>query len=266
MSKHTSVSAEIRNEQKKALKDMSLKGKLMYFWDYYKVHTLVALLLIGVVVGITRDIINAKDYIFYASMINSYNLDSEAIASDFAAYADLDTEKYNCYIDTSSTLDLDSFSEYDIATTQMLMALVQTGDLDVMVSNADIFTNYAESEMFLDLRTVYTEEELAPYKDHLYYVDFAVITAKNENPVSVMDTPELTDAERAAITEGHRHPETMKTPVPVGIFMDDSAFIKATGSYPLRPVIFGIVASTGKPENAKAYLEYLWTTAGPEAK
>ncbi len=263
MSKHQSVSGEIRAEQKKALKDMTFKGKLMYFWDYYKIHTLVFIILIFAVTGIIRDIANSKDYIFYATMMNAYDLNGEAVSADFAAYADLDTEQYNCYVDTSSTFRLDSFSEYDMATSQMIMAVVQTGDMDVMVTGADVFTDYAENELFLDLTTLYTEEELTPYQDYFYYVDLAVILAEREQNTVVMDAPELTADDWAAIIESHRHPENMKTPVLVGIFVDDSAFVKATGSYPQGPTVFGIVANTSKPENAKAYLEYLWNTSGP---
>ena len=36
---------EIRQQQMKT-KEMSTKGKLEYFWDYYKVHTIVAILVI----------------------------------------------------------------------------------------------------------------------------------------------------------------------------------------------------------------------------
>lgn len=265
MSKHVSVSSEIREEQKLALKDMSFKQKLLYFWDYYKIHTLVVILVAAATFGIVRDIANSKDYIFYATMLNAFQLDSTAVSDDFAAYAGLDTENYNCYIDTTSTLDMENLSEYDMATTQMIMALVQTGDLDVMVTDDKIFTNYAGGEMFMDLRMAFTEEELAPYRDYLYYVDAAAIAAANEAPPSAsMETVTLSSEEQAAVTESHRHPENMTDPVPVGIFVSDAAFVKSTSSYPLGASVYGIMATSGKVENAKAYLEYLWNTTGPE--
>ena len=45
MSSHNSLYGEIK-EQRQKTKDMSLKGKLGYFWDYYKIHTAVVLVVL----------------------------------------------------------------------------------------------------------------------------------------------------------------------------------------------------------------------------
>ena len=150
---------EIRQQQMKT-KEMSAKGKLEYFWDYYKVHTIVAILVIFFAAMFIRDVATAKDYNFYSILFNARQLSGDGLESAFSEYAGLDTENYECYIDASTGLSLTSFTEYDMATVQKLMATIQIGDLDTVVFNSELFNNYAGNEMFLDLRTVLSEEEL----------------------------------------------------------------------------------------------------------
>ncbi len=257
-----SVAAEIREEQRKALKKMNPKQKLAYFWEYYKTHVLVSVIAMAILISIITTVANAKEQVFYAMMLNAYGLDSEYLSEDFANFIDLDTEQFECYVDGGSALVLDSYSQTDIGTMQKIMAYTQVGDLDVIVSDSDVFARYTESEMFTDLRMLLSEEELAAYADHLYYVDASVIAAQSD--AAPTDPPQLTEAEQAEALESHRHPEDMKDPVPVGIFLTEAAFIKSTDSYPAgysKPPVFGVVISTRQVDNSLRFLEYLWTTS-----
>ena len=76
-----SVVEEIREQQRKALSTMSFKEKLAYFWDYYKIHTLVAVALIIVAVTVIYQLVTSKDYAFYATMINTGTLQYEDTTS-----------------------------------------------------------------------------------------------------------------------------------------------------------------------------------------
>ena len=60
-----SVHEEIREQQKK-LKGQGIKAHLQYFWDYYKIHTIVALAAIIFIVVLVKDVTNNKPYAFYA--------------------------------------------------------------------------------------------------------------------------------------------------------------------------------------------------------
>ena len=70
---------EIRQQQMKT-KEMSAKGKLEYFWDYYKVHTIVAILVIFFAAMFIRDIVTAKDYNFYSILFNARQLSGDSLA------------------------------------------------------------------------------------------------------------------------------------------------------------------------------------------
>lgn len=255
------VRDEIRREQMKT-RDMTFKQKLSYFWYYYKIHTIAGILVIIFAVSCIHDIITAKDFNFYGIMMNSFQLSSEKMEAGFGEYAGLDMENYECFIDTDSTLSLTSTTQYDMATAQKLMALIQTKDIDAVVFDAQLFNHYSNNELFMDLRQVLTSEELEACSDDLYYVDYALIRAASEaeadSSVTYDVPPEPTQEEIAAEAETHRHPEAMTEPIPVGIFIADSPFAKETSAYSSLIPVFGFPVSTQRLETAKKYLEFLW--------
>lgn len=255
---------EIREQQHKT-KDMSFKGKWQYFWYYYKVHTFVAIGVILLAGTLIHDVLSAKDNAFYGIMLNAIGLSSESMESVFSEYAGIDLDTYDCYIDTTSTLSYSTPSEYDMATIQKMMAQVQARDLDAVIFDSQVFNNYANTEMFADLTTVLTPEELEKHKDRFYYIDYAPIARANEDSdyendamISADEGAAATLEDILAEAESHRHPETMEQPIPVGIFMEESPFIQKTGSYGQAQPVFGIVVNTERLETARQYLAFLW--------
>ena len=59
-------------------------------------------------------------------MLNAPSLDGDAMEASFGEYAGLDMENYDCFIDTMSTLANQNQTQYDIATFQRMVALVQS--------------------------------------------------------------------------------------------------------------------------------------------
>ena len=257
------VSDEIR-EQTLKMKEMTLKEKISYFWTYYKIHTAVAILIIGVVTSFLYNIITSKDTAFYGIMLNAYMLDRTAMETSFSEYAGIDTETYECFIDTDSSFSYQSMSEYDVATNQQIVALVQAKELDSFILNDQVFFNFSFNGMLMDLREVFTEEELAKYEGNIYYIDNAEILAAEQDEMTYEDIMDESAMRRSATTEEilaeaetHRNPDTMEDPIPVGIYMTDSPFVQKTGSYPDKVPIFGISVTTQRIDTAKKYLNFL---------
>ena len=267
------VQDEIHQQHLKA-KDMSFKGKLSYFWYYYKIHTIAVILIIIFGVSFIHNIVTAKDYNFYGIMLNAPSLDGDAMEASFGEYAGLDMENYDCFIDTLSTLSYQNQTQYDIATFQKLVALVQSKDLDVLVTDAPVFINFSFNGMMMDLRDVMTEEELARFEGQIYYLDNAEVRKAEEEEETQSDASILEEQEQeqrnqatpeeiAAEAETHRHPESMEEPIPVGIFMEESSVVTKTGCYGDLVPIFGISVTSQRPDTAKEYLAYLWDETIP---
>ena len=163
------------NEQKSKLKGKTWKEKLGYFWDYYKIHTFITLLVIVVAGVFIHDAITAKDYGFSATLLNSYASDNqEALENEFAAYSNIDLDIYDCYIDTGSTLSYETMSEMDLAISQRLIAMAQTEAIDVVISDFEPFSNFSKGMMFVDLREELSKDEFAKYEPYFYYIDGAL--------------------------------------------------------------------------------------------
>lgn len=257
-------------EQHLKMKEMTFKEKWNYFWYYYKFHVIAiaAILILGG--NMIHDMVTAKDYIFNGIMLNSVYLDQESMENAFSEYASLDTENYNCFIDTTSTLSYDGSSEYDYSNFYKLVAQVQTGDLDVLVLDSQICYNFATNGMMSDLRNIFTQEELDAFEGNIYYIDYAEV--KKMEALSDADSAvqaayeehnNATAKEAALEAETHRNPETMEEPVPIGIFIDKAPLIAKTYCYSELVPVFTFPATGQRVDTAKKYLEFVWDDTVP---
>ncbi len=273
MSSQNSVIEEIREQQKKAFATMTPKEKLAYFWDYYKVHTIAAIAVIAFVIAFISSYRSNKPIAFYAVMLNadSYG-DNAAFANTwsegFMEYAGIDPKAYQVNIDTSVTISADGGNQYEVANRQKMMAMMHAGDIHAIVADTETFEGYARLDYFYDLSSTFSEEELAPYADLLYYTDGAAFDAETG------DTLEEMEAAQEAIynmTIDHSDPSSMEKPVAVGIripqtgnrlgdagyydyiFENDYTF----QGYPSE-VMIGIPLSVENPKLTLQFLDYLF--------
>lgn len=167
---------EIRQEHKK-VKDMSFKGKIKYFWDYYKIHTIVGILvIIGIVVFIRDFISNNRPVYLDAVMINTildYN-DPKGIDDDFAEFAKVDTEKYLLTIETGLSLNMELNDEMSMATAQKIMALLQAKSLDLLIAPEDVADYYAISDPYINIHNFLTDEQINKLTDNGYEIYYGV--------------------------------------------------------------------------------------------
>ena len=167
MSSHNSVVEEIREQQKKAFATMTPREKLAYFWDYYKVHTIAAVIVVVFVISFINSYRSNKPFAFYAILLNADTSGDHAVTAAawdeaFMEYAGIDPEAYQVNIDTSVSISADGGSQYDVANRQKMAAMMQAGDIHAIVADTETFEGYARLEYFYDLNTVFTKEELAP--------------------------------------------------------------------------------------------------------
>lgn len=263
-----SVVEEIREQQKKALKEMNNKEKLAYFWDYYKVHTLVAVVVIGLTAMFIYQYATNRDYGFYAAIINADATrlsETDSWNREFEEYVEMDTEEYQAYIDTSIMLSDTDSSQYSLSNTEKLLAMMQTGIVDVIVTDTATFEKYAQNEYFINLEEALPADVYNKYKDCLYYTDAATVDMGDDDTFHTAD--EIINPDTYVIN--HRDPSTMKKPVPVGIclpegnkLIDSGCFdyLAETGvtyqSYPSEAV-FGIPITSERSDIALQFLEFL---------
>lgn len=272
MSSSKTVVEEIREQQKQALSSMSFKEKLAYFWDYYKIHTIVVICVIALTISFVRQIAANKPYAFYATFINAAtdeeNTDTSVIwENEFPEFAGIDAEAYRVCIDTTLSISAGSGSQYEMAYRQKMAAMMHAGDIHAFVADTETFESYAHVETFYDLSDIFTEEELAPYADLLYYTDAAAFDEDSGTTLEEMEAAQKAFYEKVI---DHSDPSAMEKPVAVGIRIPTSGNKLADAGYyrylkdgdlifqgyPSETVL-GIPLSAEDPKLALQFLSYL---------
>ncbi len=265
-----SVAEEIREEQRKALSTMSTKEKFAYFWDYYKVHVLVSVVVIAMAATFIYQYITNKDYGFYATLVNATLTDqnhelSGEWTTQFQEYAGIDPQEYQVYIDTSVVLSQDTSTQYSISNEEKMFAMVQVGAINAIVAETETFEKYAQFEYFYNLESILTPEQIEKYRPYFYYTDAATFDTGNDD--TYYDAAMRKDP--GALTIDHRSPSGMEQPVAAGIILTADNRLADAGyyayladseydyqGYPSEAVL-GIPVSCKEPELAIRFLEFL---------
>lgn len=262
-----SIHEEIREQQKK-LKGQGFKAHLEYFWEYYKIHTLIAVFVIVLLSFLIHDIRTNKPYGFYAVLLNSSAGSAQDILEPgFTPVSGVDTTKNSVVIDTSASLDLTVLNETTIATSQKIMANIAGGDLDILGADENMFNYYANQQVYADLRSVLSAEELSKYEDRLIYVDQAYLDyIDSEEYQTYISLGEFDENNKYAVMADKYNKEMvfptidkndMENPVPVGVRVNDSKVLAESGAYQYVTPVVGVVVNSKRPEIAAKFIEYL---------
>lgn len=212
--------------QHQKLDDQPFSKKLEYFWDYYKVHTIVIVFLACMFGSILHSIITQKETVLSIAYINAFpNVEDEVFIKDFESYLNLNLKKQQVILDSTYYIDDTSTSPYAATYSQKFSTNAMAGKLDVVLADTTNFDFYGNQGFFQDLNAILPSDVLAKYADNLYYADLP-----ND------DTNQK---------------------VPIGIKIDKAKKICNTSSYPNTDAYFGFVAGSKYVENGISYLNYL---------
>jgi len=242
-------------EEREALKNAGFKEKFEYFWDYYKTRTIIISMCVIFAIGFFYSMLTQKEEAIFVSMLNSVPGSEETISKfqdDFAAYAEIDTNKYNITYDTSISLSSSGLGQAVSNSVQRMTAYIASGRIDVIVGGSDLFAVEANQGIFADLRTILTEEQIAAYEPYFYYVDQAHIDMVNTAEHLLDITKELPEAPDPT------KPEEMEDPVPVGLFVSHLPKISDayyfTGDYSA----LGVLVNAPHPETALQFVDFVF--------
>lgn len=247
------------------MKGRPIKEKLEYFWEYYKIHTLTAAVIITLAVSLIHAWVTAKDPALSVVLINSMTETVEGTMerwnSDLTEKIEFDPKEYEVTIDATVMLGAASATaNQEYASSQKLAALIGSASVDVMIADSSVFEQYSQNEVLCDLRELYSQDELGSLEGRIYYTDASTY--------SDYDSPDLEVTEKqAAYVIDHRDPASMKQPVPVGIYMDEDtligqsgvyAYLTAADTYQGHPseAILGIPVNSPRKDAAMAATDY----------
>ncbi len=189
------------------------KKKLEYFWMYYKIPLFAALFVLAAAGYFLYTKATEKEYALNAMLLDVHTDVAEGILEEeFAAYAGIDTKKYDVLIATSLLL-ADGTSNYAMACQSRFYGLVGAGELDVGMMLEENFASFAGADAFLDLREVFTEEELAAFPELYRDSGGRVLGVYGDELAKIREIDGYADPDTrsvAGIIYNSRHMETAK--------------------------------------------------------
>ncbi|MCI7790307.1 MAG: hypothetical protein MR531_05965 [Lachnospiraceae bacterium] len=223
---NNSIHDEIR-EQNAKLKDAPLKEKLSYFKDYYLKTTIIIIIALIFLGNIAYTMITAPEDTGFAAFFFNDTGDSSSTAmlDEFVSYAGIDTKEHEAYIDATMNYNPEA-SDFDAYSgLEKSMAVISTGELDVIIGDSEAFDYFCKSECFPDITTVLPDDLMEQFKDKLYY---------------------------------YTNEETGET-LPLGIYVTDSPKLNEYYYYVDKEPILGFLVNSNSMENAITFLRYLYT-------
>ena len=242
---------EYAKKELSELKDQPPKKRWEYIWEYYKIHIGVILLVIVLLIQGIVTICTKKDTVFTGILINTtLTADSSSFMADLREELDVGKKEQ---ISFSTNIFMTNESADKAVALQSIMASITVKELDMVAGPEEAFQicAYNASNMFADLRNYLDQDTLNKLSDKLYYIDGAIIEKLN--------APVGTEIDMSQIVYPDPHkPETMETPIPVGIDVTEchpfiAAYFEPEGSY-----YMGMVTNTTRPETVLQFIDFLF--------
>jgi len=161
--------AYLREEREK-LKPLSAKARLEYFWDYYKIQTGIASVILVFLISVVASVLTRKESRLHVVMINAVSAEN-TLFDDWFAQAGYNAKKEEITVTSNWMLDLETGGETDVVTVQAVAALFAARDLDLYISDRAAFDYFAPPGAFTDLREVLGADAVEKLGDRLYYCD-----------------------------------------------------------------------------------------------
>lgn len=240
-------------EDYQKVKDKPRKEQLEFFWDYYKIPVICILLAAVLIVQGIVSATNQKQVVFSGFAINcKISLNEDPFWDGFYETAGINGKEQTaaCYSDVQI---MPGQTQLNINTVQRIIAGCSIQDVDFIVGDPYAFQTcaYTSQRLFVDLREFLDPDTLAKHADKLYYIDDAIIDLLNA-PVGEQVEPNALN-----YPKDPKDPETMITPIPVGIDVSNREDLQKAYYMDDTTIFVGAIRSSARPELTKQFLEYL---------
>ena len=217
-----SMHDEIR-EQNAKLKDAPFRDKLAYFKEYYLKTTIIAVIVAIFVGHLAYSMLTApSDSAFAAFFFNDTgDSSSTELIDGFVAYQNIDTKKHDAYIDATMNYEPETSGPDTYMAIQKSMAVISTGELDVIIGDTNTIDYFAEGEC---IHEIPPDDLLALFEDKIYY------TKSGED----------------------------EEIIPAGIYVTDAPKLNQYYYYVNKEPILSFIINSNSLDNAIAFLRYLY--------
>lgn len=243
-------------EEREAMKQAPFKKRLAYFWEYNKTRVIICTFLVIMISSFIYNFVTQKDAALWVALIDC--IQDDALAPEYEANLaealGVNPQKEEVILDASYLVSgAEDFA--DTSLSEALSVRVATGEIDAFLSGESFFSAYAVGDVFVDLRTVLSPEDFAYFEDSLYYLDYARI----EEGFDDVDVTNGATRDITHLLEMQPHnPETMKDPIPVGIYVEPTEdFADVYHFSKKEPLVFGVIYNHCDAERITTFLDMM---------
>jgi hypothetical protein len=211
---------EYKTEREK-LREMTLKEKLGYLWEYYRIHAAIVVIVIIIISYVLHGILSPKiETKFYAAFVdNIVPIDTlDQYQAEFSDYLKLNPQKAK--VNFNNNFYLSSDSSYSMNMKQALSTYIYAKEIDVIIAPESEFKNFAYYGFLSPLTDELPTDLYSNLTDHFYLSDQDKNTEKQV----------------------------------FGIYLNDTELYKGAK----EPYLLGIVANARHKENAAMFLRFLY--------
>lgn len=212
--------------EKEKLKDMTVKKRISYLWEYYKVHALIIIGIIALIVYVVHEIKTPNVEVkLYAAVINSTIETNVWDEYETKMIENLELDPVTSEVFFNDMFYYNGASDYEANVRQAFAIYITAAEFDIIIAPQSEFSNYVWSE-FLD-----------PLSDQL--------------PTDLYSA--LTDSFYLSATEDNPKIDAY------GIYLADTKLFKEH-AIPIEddPYIIGIVTNSQHKENATKFIRYIY--------
>lgn len=216
---------------KERISHLSTKEKLLYFWDYYKIHLIVVFLSLALIGNIIYSIATKTEILSYGMMINSEALiSSESISDDYLKYSNNLDAKKSITLDTSTKINLGAMDAASMTVQMKLMAVVSSNELDYIIAPKEIIEQYNKDGLFLSLEEILPPDLYDFHSDNFFTYNF-------------------TDIEEGYLGEH-----------PIAINISESPKLQEWNAFGNEEPYIAFISNSLRPDGTVDFLRYLYTT------
>lgn len=159
-------------------KKLSRQEKIQYIWDYYKIHIIVAIVVLYFAITTIAQKLSYREPLLNVLMLNYPNAEQDATAGFEEFFDAYGYEKYEGAVICDTSLQFSTEEEkaeygemFDYQNYQVLYVTVGSEEQDVLFGNDEAFMQITRMGVLADLSEVLSEELLEKYAEQLIYTE-----------------------------------------------------------------------------------------------
>jgi hypothetical protein len=140
------------------IKNLPFPKKLEHMWAYHKLILATPIILILLIVFALNIIQNIRtESVLNIAITNGFEVDVEWLNDLTRERLNIENQYSEVMIDPSYiTID----GEFDMGSVQKFTVMIAAGEMDILISNPDIYEIYKGQGFFMNMNEIFTHEEL----------------------------------------------------------------------------------------------------------